>query len=177
MATFETWFVATATELNALFRGWVAEGEPSEPVVPLPIWASTESLVGPIRSPSSGYMAALEESTPPGLATLPHFRWTDSPFDLLDQVAAHLDWGGDVEPLRRGPANSSEQVAVVRGLPVELLPKLGGLSDEAVRDLGVEIENAFDPDDLEHGELLLALRDLAKIAIERGAHLCLFVTI
>ena len=176
MATYETWFVATATELNALFEGWVVEGEPSEPVAPLPIWTSTEPPVLPGRAASSGYMAGLEERTPPGLRALPHFRWSDSPFDLLDQLAAHLDWTDVVEPLRRGPANSSEQVAVVRGLPVELLPRLAAMSDDEVRELGVEIENAFDPEELEHDELLLALRDLARIAVERGAHLCLFVT-
>ena len=175
-STYETWFVATATELDGLFKGWVADGEPTEPVLPLPIWTSTERPIAPVRAASSGYMAGLEERTPPGLRALPHFRWSDSPFDLVDQLAAHLDWTSDIQPLRRGPATSSEQVPVVQGLPVELLPKLGAQSDDEVRELGVEIENAFDPDDLEHGELLLALRDLAKIAVERGAHLCLFVT-
>jgi hypothetical protein len=177
MAAYETWFVATDAELDALFPGWTAAGEPSEPVVPLPIWTSDALPSAPVRAPSSGYFAALEDETPAGLRALPHFRWSDSPFDLIDGVAAQLGWLQDVPLLRRGPHNSSEQVGVVRGLPGDVCARLATLTEDEIRELGVEIENAFDPDDLEHIELLLALRDLAELAAARGAHVCVFVTI
>lgn len=175
MATYETWFLATDAELDRLFPGW-GDARGNRADAALPVWRQTSPPVPPARPPSSDYLEGLEGGTPPGLRSLPHFRWKNSPFDLIDDLAVHLGYTGDVAILRKGPPESEEEVPVVQGFPDEVLPRLGALSDEEIHQIGIELEGALSEDDLENKELYVALRTLAQLA-KAGEHLCLFITL
>ena len=177
MATHETWFVAADAELDSLFPGWVVAGKAEEPCVPLPIWTSKAPPMAPIRRPSLGSEPKVERRVPPGLRALPHWHSVDAPLELIEDLVACLDVPQEVPALRIGPADSSEDAAIVRGVPAHTLTKLAVLSDSEVEALCVDIENAYDAAALDQLDLLLALRDLAKCAVTRGSHLCLFVTL
>jgi hypothetical protein len=178
MGSYETWFVASESVLDALFLGWAATpDEASEPVTPLPIWSSAATPAPPVRPPGDDYLAMLEHETPPGLRALPHFRYKGSPFDLIDQVSAELGHPDPIRPLRYGPHDSGEEVAVVRAFPADVVTALSALDDAAARAVALEVEGGFDDDEPELLALMLALRDLAVIARDTSARLCLFVTL
>ncbi len=176
MATYETWFVANDAQLVKLFPGWDVDNPQPRPQSPLPVWNPPTATMEPIRRPPSEYLVSLEANAPGALRGLPHFCWKGSPFDLIDQLSAHLGWREDTPLLRKGPPDAEEEIAVVQGFPDSVLPALAAMNDEDMLNTGVEIEGAFDVDELEHGVLLLALRDLAKEAVRLDGHLCLFMT-
>ena len=187
MAIYQTWFVADDPTLDRLFAGWQLEGstvEPAEPG-PLPVHdAEGGEPISPVLAPETDYERYLEETTPPGLAALPHLRWKGLAHDFIEVLTQELAPGTAVGLVRRGPDGSTEQVPVVQGLPSAVAAALAEQTDAQLQALAAELSGGDDDWDddgeeplaTEQLRLLEGPRELARLATEQTARVCLFMT-
>lgn len=188
MGSYETFFVATDDELDALFPGWIApranrareqtdsdggiaedvEPDEDEPE-PLGSPSFRDDVWGPRRPPirpcENGYHEMMEQECPPGLAALPHYRtknlWSLFDADRVAHLLLDTDEPGQTPPLRVG-VEGDDDVPVVFGWAPEDAHALASCEDERLDALVYELiadEDESEDDDVEvDGEVWVSVR-------------------
>ena len=168
MGTYETFFVATDDELDALFPGWKApgptkrrrertnpyrgtiesveteeaEGEPESLGTPSFLDDVWGPRLPPIKACSSGAHERLESTCAPGLAALPHHRTRDGSWLIYGNHLVHLmldeDEADETPPLRMG-AGEDQDVPLVFGWSAENARAFAACPNERLDELAWEI--------------------------------------